>query len=142
MHSFGIVLRDNSDVFFESDHGRYLFLFENLLKETADKVGIKCPKDFDGFIEAEEIADREAPDASAQEWLSIYSEAQQRIQPKWFSTQHAIPDFLTLKKEIENQYRLSDDDEDLEYLIESLEVLIEALQQAETKNTEFMLCLM
>ncbi|GAA4271341.1 hypothetical protein U6A24_05530 [Aquimarina gracilis] len=141
MHFIGIVLMDNPDVFYEEDHGRRLFLYERLLIDTSKKLGVKSPKDFDSFKEAEGIADKAPENISDIAWLSKYNEARNSILPKWFLPENAIPDFKKLKKEIENLYNQSNDDEDSEFLIESTEVLIEALQIFRSRNTMFMLCL-
>ncbi len=141
MHQFSIVLEDGSDVFFEPDHGRYLLLFETLLKDLAERRGLRCPKDFDGYIEAERAVDSRGEGLSAQEWLAAYGAECERTQPLWFPPAEALDDIEALRQAVEDD-AADPEDEDRELLLEALEVLVEALAAAKARGTRFMMAVM
>ena len=141
MHYFSIVLEDGSDVFFEDDHGRYFLLLEDQLKELAARRGVRCPKDFDGFIEAERLVDARAGSLSDREWLTAYSEEREKTQPLWFQPADAMTDIEILRTEVEGTL-VGLDEDDLEFLLEALDVLLEALEAAKTRGSRFMLATM
>lgn len=141
MHVFGIVLENGAEGFFEDEHSRYLFLYEGLLTETAKKLNSKPLKDFDGFAEAEQIANDRADPSDTIAWLSAYNDARDEVEPIWFKPEDALSSVYPVKEAIEEILSTKPDD-DIEYLIESLEVLSEILESAKKSNTKFFMALM
>lgn len=141
MHVFGIVLEDGEEGFFEDEHPRYLLLYEDLLAETAQKLQVRSLKDFDGFFEAELIANDKADPSDVNAWLSSYNDARDEIEPKWFNPEEALSSVKAVKEEVEKA-ALEDPRGDIEVLVESLEILLEILESAVSRKTRFFMALM
>ena len=141
MHVFEIVLEDDGEGFFEDEHPRYLFLYEPLLTATAIKLGVASIKSFDGFSEAETIANEKAAPDDTIGWLSAYNDARDKLEPVWYDPAAAINPVLEVKKAIEAELA-SNPDDDIEYLVEALEILAEILQAAQNRNSKFFMALM
>ena len=141
MHVFGIVLEDGNAGFFEDQHPRYLFLYEDLLSKTAKELNVTPIKDLDGFAEAEKIANTVAESADTIEWLSAYNDARDEIEPIWFEPEGAYHSVTAVKESIKEGLK-SNPDEDVEYLVESLEVLSEILDEARGRDCRFFMALM
>ncbi|SDS98901.1 hypothetical protein SAMN05216271_3286 [Halopseudomonas sabulinigri] len=141
MHVFGIVLEDGEEGFFEDEHPRYLFLYEGLLSEVAEKLSVPALKSFDGFSKAEEIANENADSNDTIAWLSAYNDARDSCEPVWFDASEALGAVMPIKESIQQSLDESPDD-NIEYLIESLEVLIEILASANERKSKFCMALM
>lgn len=141
MHVFGIVLEDGEEGFFEDEHPRYLFLYEGLLSEVAEKMSVTALKSFDGFSKAEEIANENADTNDTTAWLSAYNNARDSCEPEWFDASEALVAVMPVKESIQQSLDESPDD-DIEYLVESLEVLVEILASAKERKSKFFMALM
>ncbi|GAA6132105.1 hypothetical protein [Halopseudomonas sabulinigri] len=141
MHVFGIVLEDGEEGFFEDEHPRYLFLYEGLLSEVAEKMSVTALKSFDGFSKAEEIATENADTNDTIAWLSAYNNARDSCEPEWFDASEALVAVMPIKESIQQSLDESPDD-DIEYLVESLEVLVEILASAKERKSKFFMALM
>ncbi|MEH6670695.1 hypothetical protein [Halopseudomonas sp.] len=141
MHVFGIVLEDGKEGFFEDEHPRYLFLYDGLLSEVAENLNITPLKDFDGFSKAEQIANEKSDPNDTIAWLSAYNDARDSCEPKWFEPSEAIGAIEAAKDSIQKSLVQKPDD-DIEYLVESLEVLIEILASAKERGSKFFMALM
>lgn len=137
MHGFHIVLDDQSEGFFEDEHARYLLLFEQLLTETATSLNVTPLKQFDGFAEAESTADGNADPSDTIAWLNAYNRARDRTPPTWFDPSDALKQLTPVLEEIGRLALLKPDD-DIDYLIESLEVL----ERASQSGAKFCMALM
>ena len=141
MHVFGIVLEDGEGGFFEDEHPRYLFLYDELLTETAQKLQVSPLKAFDGFAQAEIIANEKSDPSDTIAWLSAYNDARDEIEPLWFEPEDALVCVNAVKEAIEKALSENPDD-DIEYLVESLDVLVEILDSAVGRKTRFFMALM
>ena len=141
MHVYGIVLEDGEGGFFEDEHPRYLFLYEELLSETAEKLQVTALKEFDGFTQAELIANDKADPSDTIAWLSAYNDARDQIEPRWFEPQKALTSVNAVKEAVKKEL-LENPDDNIEFLVESLKVLVEILESAANRNTHFFMALM
>jgi hypothetical protein len=141
MHVFGIVLEDGEEGFFEDEHPRYLFLYEGLLSEVAGKLGVTPLKAFDGLSKAEQIANEKSDPNDTIAWLSAYNDARDSCEPEWFEASEALGAIVATIDSIQKSL-IQNPDDDIDYLVESLEVLSEILASAKERGSKFFMALM
>ena len=141
MHVFGIVLEDGEEGFFEDEHPRYLFLYDDLLTDVAEKLQVAPIKSFDGFSKAEQAANEKADPNDTIAQLSAYNEARDNFDPEWFDVGEALKSVASIKDSIQKSLDHKPDD-DIEFLIEFLEVFSEILASASERGSKFFMELM